>query len=242
MLSQQENELLTRTGPGTPAGNLLRRYWQPVALTEELPVNGAPLPLRIMSEDLVLFRDDHGEFGLLGLHCSHRRADLSYGRVENGGLRCLYHGWLFDRHGNCLEQPCERPGKRFCEKVHHLAYPCQERSGIIFTYMGPGEPPLFPAYEPFLAPRDHVLVTKIFHECNYFQANEGNLDPSHVSYLHRQANVPENLKRPVEGSGGKLPLALYEADMAPEIDAEETDYGVRIFQRATSMVVAHSFA
>jgi phenylpropionate dioxygenase-like ring-hydroxylating dioxygenase large terminal subunit len=229
MLSQQENELLTHTGPGTPGGNLLRRYWQPVALSEELAADDAPLPVRIMSEDLVLFRDDNGYCGLLGLHCSHRRADLSYGRVENGGLRCLYHGWLFDRHGNCLEQPCEPPGKRFCEKVHHLAYPCQERSGIIFTYMGPGEPPLFPDYEPFLAPPDHLLVTKIFHECNYFQANEGNLDPSHVSYLHRQANVPENLKRPVEGSGGKLPLALYEADMAPEIDAEETDYGVRIF-------------
>ena len=229
MLSQDENDLLTRTGPGTPGGNLLRRYWQPVALSEELPSNGAPLPVRIMSEDLVLFRDGNGQVGLLGLHCSHRRADLSYGRVENGGLRCLYHGWLYDRHGNCLEQPCEPPEKRFCEKVHHLAYPCQERTGIIFAYMGPGEPPLFPAYEPFLAPQGHVLVTKIFHECNYFQANEGNLDPSHVSYLHRQANVPQNLKRPVQGSDGKLPLALYEADMAPQIDAEETDYGVRIF-------------
>jgi phenylpropionate dioxygenase-like ring-hydroxylating dioxygenase large terminal subunit len=94
--------------------------------------------------------------------------------------------------------------------------------------MGPGEPPLFPAYEPFLAPKGHVLVTKIFHECNYFQANEGNLDPSHVSYLHRQGNVPENLKRPVQGTEGKLPLALYDADGAPEIEAEETDYGVRI--------------
>ncbi|MGB7949192.1 MAG: Rieske 2Fe-2S domain-containing protein [Candidatus Binatia bacterium] len=229
MLTLEENDLLTRTAPGTPGGALLRQYWQPVALTEELPANGAPLPVRIMSEDLVLFRDDQGELGLLGLHCSHRRADLSYGRVEHGGLRCLYHGWLFDRHGNCLEQPCEPPGKRFCEKVHHLAYPCQERSGIIFAYMGPGVPPLFPAYEPFLAPPGHVLVTKIFHECNYFQANEGNLDPSHVSYLHRQGNVPENLKRPVEGTDGKLPLALYEADMAPEIGAEETDYGVRIF-------------
>ncbi len=229
MLSQEENDLLTRTGPGTPGGALLRRYWQPVALAEELPANGAPLPVRIMSEDLVLFRDDQGQLGLIGLHCSHRRADLSYGRVENGGLRCLYHGWLYDRHGKCLEQPCEPPEKRFCEKVHHPAYPCHEQAGIIFAYMGPGEAPLFPAYEPFLAPSGHVLVTKIFHECNYFQANEGNLDPSHVSYLHRQANVPQNLKRPVEGSDGKLPLALYEADMAPEIDVEETDYGVRIF-------------
>ena len=229
MLSQEENDLLTRTGPGTPGGNLLRHYWQPVALAEELPANSAPLALRIMSEDLVLFRDDDGKLGLLGLHCSHRRADLSYGRVENGGLRCLYHGWLFDRHGNCLEQPCEAPGKSFCEKVRHPAYPCQERAGIIFAYMGSDEPPLFPRYEPFLAPAGHLLVTKIFHECNYFQANEGNLDPSHVSYLHRQANVPENLKRTVQGSDGKLPLALYETDVAPDIEAEETDYGVRIF-------------
>lgn len=229
MLSQEENDLISRTGPGAPGGQLLRRYWQPVALADELPPDGAPLPVRIMSEDLVLFRDDHGHLGLLGLHCSHRRADLSYGRVENGGLRCLYHGWLFDRHGTCLEQPCEPPAKRFCDKVRHLAYPCQERAGIIFAYLGPGEPPVFPAYEPFLAPSSHLLVTKMYHDCNYFQANEGNLDPSHVSYLHRQGNVPENLKRPVEGSDGKLPLALYEADMAPEIDAEETDYGVRIF-------------
>jgi len=229
MLSQEENDLITRTGPGTPGGNFLRRYWQPVALSEELPADSAPVPVRIMSEDLVLFRDDQGRLGLLGLHCSHRRADLSDGRIENGGLRCLYHGWLYDRQGNCLEQPCEPAGKRFCEKVHHPAYPCHEQAGIIFAYTGPGEAPLFPGYEPLLARPGHVLVTKIFHECNYFQANEGNLDPSHVSYLHRQGNVPENLKRPVKGSDGKLPLALYEADMAPHIDAEETDYGVRIF-------------
>jgi hypothetical protein len=144
-------------------------------------------------------------------------------------LRCLYHGWLFDRQGNCLEQPCEPEGKKFCQKVHHLAYPCLERGGIIFAYMGAGEPPLFPAYEPFLAPQSHLLVTKIYHECNYFQANEGNLDPSHVSFLHRQDNVPENLKRPVQGTDGKLPLALYAADLAPEIEADETDFGVRIF-------------
>jgi phthalate 4,5-dioxygenase len=228
MLSQEENDLITQTGPGTPGGDFLRRYWHPVALSEELPPD-APLPVKIMSEDLVLFRDAHGRLGLLGLHCAHRRADLSYGRIENGGLRCLYHGWLYDRHGRCLEQPCEPPEKRFCEKVHQTAYPCEEHAGIVFAYLGPGEPPLFPAYEPFRAPPGHVLVTKIFHECNYFQANEGNLDPSHVSYLHRQGNVPQNLKRPVEGTGGKLPLALYEADMAPHIDAEETAYGIRIF-------------
>ena len=228
MLSHEENDLITETGPETPGGDFMRRYWHPVALSEELPAD-APLPVKIMSEDLVLFRDDAGQLGLLGLHCAHRRADLSYGSVENGGLRCLYHGWLYDRHGRCLEQPCEPPEKRFCEKVHQIAYPCQEHAGIVFAYMGPGEPPLFPAYEPFLAPPGHVLVTKILHECNYFQANEGNLDPSHVSYLHRQGNVPQNLKRPVHGTDGKLPLALYEADTAPHIDAEQTRYGVRIF-------------
>ena len=131
---------------------MLRQYWQPVALSEELPPDGSPLPVRVLSEDLVLFRDDEGQLGLIGLHCSHRRADLSYGRVENGGLRCLYHGWLYDRHGNCLEQPCEPEGKKFCQKVRHPAYPCQERAGIIFAYMGPGEPPLFPPMSP-LSPR-----------------------------------------------------------------------------------------
>src|SRR5499426_4691121 len=104
MLTQEENDLLTSTGPGTAGGALLRKYWQPVALSEELAENGAPLPVRILGEDLVLFRDDQGRPGLLGVHCSHRGTDLSYGRVENGGLRCLYHGWLYDIHGRCLEQ------------------------------------------------------------------------------------------------------------------------------------------
>jgi phthalate 4,5-dioxygenase oxygenase subunit len=229
MLTQEENDLLAYTSPGSPGGALLRQYWQPVALSEELPENGAPLPVRILSEDLVLFRDDQGRPGLLGLHCSHRRADLSYGRVENGGLRCLYHGWLYDIHGNCLEQPCEAAGRDFRHKVRHPAYPCQEFGGLIFAYMGSGEPPLLPAYEALSAPSGHRLVTKIFHECNYFQANEGNLDPSHVSFLHRQSNVPQNLKRTVKGTDGKLPLALYAADSAPEIETEETDFGIRIF-------------
>ena len=161
MLSREENNLITHTGPGTPGGNLLRRYWHPVALVEELPRDGAPLPVRIMSEDLVLFRGNDGQLGLIGQYCSHRRADLSYGRVEDGGLRCLYHGWLFDRQGRCIEQPCEPPDQRFCEKVRHPAYPCQERAGAIFAYLGPGEPPLLPNYEPLVAPAGHVLVTKI---------------------------------------------------------------------------------
>ncbi len=110
MISQEENDLLTRTDPGTPCGELIRRDWQPAALSEELPPGGPPLPVRLLGEDLVLFRDDQGRPGLLGIHCSHRGADLSYGRVEDGGLRCIYHGWLYDIHGQCLDQPGEPGG------------------------------------------------------------------------------------------------------------------------------------
>ncbi|HZT05959.1 MAG TPA: Rieske 2Fe-2S domain-containing protein, partial [Chloroflexota bacterium] len=147
MLTKKENERLTRVGPGTPAGELLRRYWQPAALSEELPRGSAPLPIRLLGEDLVLFRDEEETPGLLGLHCAHRGADLSYGRLEDGGLRCIYHGWLYDRTGRCLEQPGEPAGSRFHERVRQTAYPCIERSGVIFAYLGPGKPPLFPAYE-----------------------------------------------------------------------------------------------
>src|SRR6266536_4924844 len=133
MITAEENQLLTRTDPETPCGELLRRYWQPVALSEELPNGGAPLKVRILGEDLVLFRDDQDRPGLLGLHCSHRGADLSYGRCEAGGLRCLYHGWLYDIAGRCLEQPGEPAGSTFHERIRHPAYPCVELGGVILT-------------------------------------------------------------------------------------------------------------
>src|ERR671936_2107536 len=124
MLTREENDLLTQTGPGTKGGAFLRSYWLPAALSEELPLDGAPLRVRILGEDLVLFRDDQGRPGLLGLHCAHRRADLSYGRVENGGLRCLYHGWLYDVCGKVIEQPGEPGGGSHRDEIRHLAYPC----------------------------------------------------------------------------------------------------------------------
>src|SRR3954466_5223552 len=138
MIPQSENNLLTQTGPGTPCGELMRRYWQPVALSEELPQGGAPLTVRILGEDLVLFRDDQGRAGLLGLHCSHRGTDLSYGRIENGGLRCVYHGWLYDIGGKVIEQPGEPGGGANRDRIQHRAHPCRENGGVIFTYMGPG--------------------------------------------------------------------------------------------------------
>ena len=124
MISQNENDLLTQTDAGAACGALMRRYWQPVALSEELASDGAPLKVAILGEALVLFRDDQKRPGLIGLHCAHRGTDLSYGRVEDGGLRCLYHGWLFNRAGRCLEQPGEPAGSAFHERIKHPAYPC----------------------------------------------------------------------------------------------------------------------
>ena len=186
MLTREENDLLTQTDPGKPCGELLRRYWQPAALSEELPPGGPPIPLRLFGEDLVMFRDDTGSVGLLGLHCSHRGTDLSYGRIEDGGLRCIYHGWLYDVQGECLETPGEPAGSRLREGVRHPAYPCQEAGDVIFTYMGPGEPPLLPNYEVLSVPPEHRFVTKIFLECNYLQGLEGNMDSVHVQFLHRR--------------------------------------------------------
>ena len=130
MISREENNLFTRTGPGTPCGELMRRYWQPVALAEELPLHGAPLKVTILGEDLVLFRDDQGRPGLLGLHCSHRGTDLSYGRVENGGLRCVYHGWLYDVCGRVIEQPGEPGGGANRNQISHRAHPCAAAAGL----------------------------------------------------------------------------------------------------------------
>jgi phthalate 4,5-dioxygenase oxygenase subunit len=227
MPSQEENRLLTQTGPGTPCGGFMRRYWQPVALSEQLE-NEAPLRIKIMGEELVLFRDDEGHLGLLGLHCSHRGADLALGRIEDGGIRCLYHGWLYDVHGRCLEQPAEPSESDFKTKIRHKAYPCQERAGLIFTYMGPGNPPLLPDYEPLTVAPDHRYAYKVLHECNWLQAHEGEIDPAHLSYLHRRAKQPEWRQRAIKGTQRAQAMDFYRSDTAPTIEAEETDFGVRV--------------
>jgi len=221
----EENDLLTRTGPGTPCGELMRRYWMPAALSEELPPGGAPLSLKLLGEELVLFRDDQGRPGLLGLHCSHRCADLSYGRVENGGLRCIYHGWLYDIHGRCLDQPGEPGGGANKDSIRHPAYPCVEKAGVIFTYMGPGEPPLFPNYEFLAVPDEQAFGIKLFHECNYLQANEGNIDLAHLSFLH-YSKANREVEFPADGS-------IDHRGAAPEMETYEvelTDYGLRSYK------------
>jgi len=238
MLALEEIDLLTKTGPGTPCGAFMRRYWQPVALTEELTPEGAPARVRLLGEDFVLFRDERGRPGLLGLHCAHRGADLSYGRVENGGLRCLYHGWLFDVQGQCLEQPAEPKGSDFYRKVRQRSYPCQERGGLIFAYLGPGEPPLLPAYEPFGVPEEQRFVKKFHQECNYLQAIEGNLDPAHQSFLHRrfQGSDAGSDELPL-GTGGTAAsnFTMYREDLSPAIEVEETDFGLRLFAVRSSV-------
>jgi phthalate 4,5-dioxygenase len=229
MIASDENNLLTQIGPGTPCGELMRRYWQPVALSEELPRDGAPLKVQILGEELVLFRDDQGRPGLLGLHCSHRGTDLSYGRVEDGGLRCIYHGWLYDICGRVLEQPGEPNGGANRGDIRHRAHPCQESGGVLFAYLGPGEAPLLPKYDFLTAPQERRTVTKVLHQCNYLQANEGNIDPVHLSFLHQylqEAKPP--LQRIVAGTND-TDNTLLKNDIAPTIEVEVTDYGLRIY-------------
>ena len=230
MLTKEENDIITQTGPGTPCGEFLRRYWQPVALSEELPPGGAPLPVRLLGEDLVLFRDDKGRPGLVGLHCSHRGADLSYGRAENGGLRCIYHGWLYDTHGRCLDQPGEPGGGEHRDQIRHPTYPCHEAADIIFAYFGSGDPPLLPNYEGLRAPKEHRFVRKFFQECNYLQATEGNIDPVHQSFLHRQLRGGDGQDEPMGTAGTHASnLTLYREDICPQIEVEAADFGLRIF-------------
>ena len=212
MLSRQENDLLTRTGPGTPMGELLRRYWIPALLSEEIPEPDCPpVRVRLLGEELVAFRDSKGRVGLLDEHCSHRGTSLFYGRNEECGLRCIYHGWKYDVEGNVLETPAEPPDSNLRYKVHHPSYPCQETAGMIFTYMGPKDKmPLLPEYDWTRLPPDQTFVVKSFQECNYLQGLEGDCDSSHISYLHSSARE------------------LYRQDGRPVLLAEETDFGVRM--------------
>ena len=188
MLSQDENELLTRVGPGTPAGEMLRRYWHPIGFVNELKKR--PLRRRILGEDLVLFRDDQGRLGLLALRCSHRGTSLEFGHLEDGGLRCCYHGWLYDVEGRVMEQPGEPPDSTFRERVRHLAYKVQELSGVVFAYLGPEPAPLLPRYD-VLVREDGVRARRArIVNCNFFQMIENSVDQNHLKWLHRTAKTP----------------------------------------------------
>jgi phthalate 4,5-dioxygenase oxygenase subunit len=189
-----QNELITRVGPGTPAGELLRRYWQPVALLDEfnaqLDPRMAQRPLkdvRLMGQNLVLFRDQTGVYGLLDRDCPHRGADLAFARHEGDGIRCPFHGWKFAADGRCLETPAEPAGSVLCERVRQRSYPLRVAAGVIFAYLGPegSTPPELPAFDCFTAPGTHSFAFKGLWQCNWLQAFEVGIDPAHPSFLHR---------------------------------------------------------
>ena len=183
MLTREQNELLCKTDRGTPGGEFMRRYWQPVGLSNDFTPGGKPKQIKVMGEDLVLLRDDKGRPGVLGLHCSHRLTSLAYGRVEDGGIRCPFHGWLYSVEGRCLEQPAEP--EPYCEKVNHLSYPCEELGGLIFTYMGPQDKkPLLARYEVLVREDGSRKADSYDINSNYLQNVEGAVDSVHFSYLH----------------------------------------------------------
>ena len=234
MISAELNDTITRVGPGSKAGAVLRRYWQPAALSDELSGNRPVAPVRLMGEDLVLFRDEEGKLGLIQRHCPHRGADMCFGRLEDNGLRCPFHGWHFNRDGQCVEQPAEPEGSKMHEKIQARAYPVEERNGIIFAYMGPGEPPEFPEFDCFRAPGTHVFAFKGLWECNWLQAMEVGIDPAHASFLHRFLEDEDTSKSygkqfRDKAANTDIPMTKLLRDYPrPEIQVEETDFGLRL--------------
>ena len=235
MARAEHNQLMTRSGPGQPAGELLRRYWQPVALVEELQGPRPLRPVRLMGENFVLFRDPSGRYGMLDRDCPHRGADLAFGRLEDGGLRCSFHGWLFDAGGRCLQTPAEPEGSRLCEGIRQRAFAVVERNGVLFAYLGPGEPPAWPHFDCFLAPPEYTFAFKGLLECNWLQAFEVGIDPAHASFLHRffeDEDPSQAYGRQFRGTSAdsQLPMTrvLREFDR-PRIDVEATDFGLRLF-------------
>jgi len=201
-------------------GALMRRYWVPFLLSSELPERDCP-PVRVtlLGEKLVAYRDSNGQVGLLDNHCPHRGASLFFGRNEECGLRCVYHGWKFDLTGRCMDMPNEPPESNFKDKVRVKAYPCRERAGIVWAYMGPAElQPGLPEFEFLTVPEDHRYVTKRIQECNWLQALEGGLDSSHIAFLHR-GNYSDELGD------------IYYGDPAPKFFVVPADYGLLIAAR-----------
>ncbi len=229
----EQNELLTRIGPGTPCGQLMRHYWQPVALMDEFDAALDPAmalrpvkAVRVLGQDLVLFRDaprdgKPGEFGLLDRACPHRGADLSFGRRESagqgGGLRCPFHGWKFAPNGQCLETPAEPAGSRLCQGIRQRGYPVIEKAGVLFAWLGePGStPPPFPAFDCFKAPASHSFAFKGLWNCNWLQAFEVGIDPAHPSFLHVFFD-----DEPLADTGDNKAGRQFRSGSAGEVDGE----------------------
>ena len=250
-MKAEQNELVTRVGPGTACGNLLRQYWQPVALVDEFNpaldprMTDRPVKaVQIMGQHMVLFKDGAGQWGLLDRDCPHRGADLAFGRHEGDGLRCPFHGWKFAVDGRCLETPAEPTGSKLCERVRQRSYPVQEHCGAVFAWMGPegATPPPFPAFDCFTAPASHTFAFKGLWNANWLQAFEVGIDPAHPSFLHRflQDEALDTIGSNAAGKqfrsasagavdGEQWPMTRIMREFAqPEISFEATPWGMQL--------------
>lgn len=242
-----QNERFTRIGPGTACGRLMRQYWQPVALVDEfnpaLDPRMAVRPaktVRLLGQDMVLFRDRQGRYGLIDRACPHRGADLAFGRHEGDGLRCPFHGWKFDVEGKCLETPAEPPGSRLCASIRQRSYPLIERSGILFGWFGDEgiAPPPLPALDCYTAPGTHTFAFKGLWRCNWLQAFEVGIDPAHTSFLHRffsDESLDDSYGRQFrnasagEVGGERWPMSRVMREFhQPDIRVENMPYGMRL--------------
>jgi phenylpropionate dioxygenase-like ring-hydroxylating dioxygenase large terminal subunit len=232
MLTAEENAQLTRVGPGTVMGDLMRRYWIPVVQSSEVTPGGRVKRVRLLGEDLVVFRGPSGRAGLLAEFCAHRQASLYFARNEEPGLRCIYHGWQYEPGGRCVDQPNERPESNFQDKVRLPAYPCAERGGVVWTYMGPASPPPgLPDLEWALVPEAQRFVTKFWQDCNFLIGLEGGVDPAHISFLHgildaRDDTLRGALDQAAAGFGFTAQL-----ERTPYVDVVDTDTGLLIGAR-----------
>jgi phthalate 4,5-dioxygenase oxygenase subunit len=241
------NQRMTQVGPGTPGGELLRRYWQPVALMDEfnpaLDPQMAVRPVkavRVLGQNFVLFRDAQGTFGLLDRDCPHRGADLAFGRNEGDGLRCPFHGWKFDTTGQCIETPAEPAGSKMCTRIKQRSYPLVQRSGVLFGWFGPEDqtPPPFPELDCFTAPESHTFAFKGLWHCNWLQSLEVGIDPAHASYLHRFFNdgsLEDSYGKQFRGAsagdvgGERWPMTRVMREFGqPHISFEAKPYGLQL--------------
>ena len=213
MIKAEDNDRICRVGPGTSMGQLMRRYWQPALLSEELPnADGPPVRVRLLGEDLIAFRDTTGNVGLVDAFCPHRRAPMFFGRNEECGLRCVYHGWKFDASGACVDMPSEPPDSLYKNKVTIAAYPTFEAGGMVLAYLGPPETtPGPPGYELLSVPASSRHIGKSHQACNWLQALEGGIDSAHFAFLHNND---------VANTGN-----IRFSNKRPEIEAERTEYG-----------------
>ena len=220
MLNKTDNETLSRVGSGTPMGDLMREYWFPAIPSFELPSPDCPpKKVRLLGEDLVAFRDSEGRIGLFAQACPHRGASLFFGRNEEEGLRCVYHGWKFDVNGNCVDMPSEPAESNFKNKVRVRAYPARDVNHMIWVYMGPREtPPPFPLFDIVTLPIDHVSQPRLMmEEANWFQNLEGDIDSVHIDYLHSRLHEDKPMAGGIRG--------FYTLDRSPKLDVVRTDYG-----------------